>query len=66
MTEPEAAGRRIGDEDAVIDGPAKRLADLVLGPRRDRAKQRVADVAPRRRGQAQEALRRGVEPRHAL
>ena len=66
VTEAEAAGRLLRDEDTVLDGPAQRLAHLVLRLRRYRAEQRVPDASPGGRGHAQEALRRTVEPRHTL
>ena len=66
VAEAEAAGRLLGDEDAVLDRLAQRLAHLALRERRDGAEQRVADVASGGRGQAQQALRRTVEPVDAL
>ena len=50
----------------MLDGPAQRLAHVALGQLRHGAEQRVADVASGGRGQAQQALRRRVEPGHAL
>ncbi len=50
----------------MLDGPAQRLAHVALRERRRSAQQRVADVASGGRGQAQEALRRRVEPVDAL
>ena len=35
VAEAEAAGRLLGDQDAVLDGLAQRLAHLVLWQRRD-------------------------------
>ena len=55
----------IGDEDAVLDGTAQRLAHVVLRQPRRGAQQRVADVAPGRGRQPQHALRPAVEARHA-
>jgi hypothetical protein len=66
VAEAEAAPRLVGDEDAVLDGRAQRLAHVALGQRRRGAQQRVADVAPRGRRQPQHALRRAIEPRHPL
>ena len=66
VAEAEAARRLLGDEDAVVDRPAQRLAHVGLRERRCGAEQRVAHVASGGRGQAQEALRRGVELRDAL
>ena len=66
VAEAEAAGGLVGDEDAVVDGAAQRLAHLGLGQRGSRAQQRVADVAPRSRGEPQQAPRPLVEARHAL
>jgi len=66
VPEAEAAGRLVGDEDTVLDRLAQRLAKIALRHRRQRAQQRVADVAPGGRGQAQQALRRRVEPGDAL
>ncbi len=66
VAEAEAAGCLVGDEDAVLDGLAQRLAHLALGQRRDGAEQRVPDVASGGRGHAQQALRRGVELVDAL
>ena len=66
VAEAEAARRLVGDEDAVLDRPAQRLAHVALREPGRRAQQRVADVAPGRRGQAQQALRRPVEPGDAL
>ena len=50
----------------MLDRLAQRLAHVALRQLRDRAEQRVADVAPGGRGQAQQALRRAVEPGDAL
>ena len=66
VAEAEAARRLLGDEDAVVDRPTQRLAHVGLRERRRRAEQRVAHVASGGRGQAQEALRRGVELRDPL
>ena len=66
VPEAEAPGRRLGDKDFVLDGPAQPRADRGLRERRRVAQQRVADVAPGGRGQAQETLRRRVEARDAL
>ena len=57
VAEAEAAGRLVGDEDAVLDRPAQRLAHVALRQRRRGAEQRVGDVASGGRGQAQQALR---------
>ena len=65
VAEAEAAGRPVGDEDAVFDRAAQRLTQLVLRERRQRAQQRVPDIAPGRRGQTQQGLRPSVEPGHA-
>ena len=62
VAEAEAAGRLVGDEDPVLDRPAQRLAHLALRQPGDRAQQRVGDVTSGRRGEAQQALRRRVEP----
>ena len=45
VAEAEAAGRLVGDEDAVLDCPAQRLAYVTFRERRDRAEQRVRDVS---------------------
>jgi hypothetical protein len=66
VAEPEAAGRLLGDQHAVVDRLAQRLAHLALGEPRDGGEQRVADVASGGRGQAQQAPRPVVEPGHAL
>ena len=66
MAEPEGARGLVGDEDFVLDGLAQRVAHVGFGDRGERAEQRVADVAPGRGGQPQQALGRGVEPGDAL
>ena len=50
----------------MLDGPAQRLAHVALRERRRSTEQRVGHVASGGRGQAQEALRRGVELVDAL
>jgi hypothetical protein len=62
VAEAEAAGRLVGDQDAVLDGLAQRLAHLALRRFRHGVQQRVADVAPGGRGQPQQALGPAVEP----
>jgi hypothetical protein len=66
VAETEAAGRLLGHEHAVLDGLAKRLAQVGFGQPGHGPEQRVADVASGGRGQAQQALRRSVEPGGAL
>jgi hypothetical protein len=66
VPEAEAAGRLHGDQDAVLDRLPQRPAHVTLWQRRRGAEQRVADVTPGGRGQAQQPLRRGVEPRDPL
>jgi len=50
----------------MLDGLAQRPAHIGLGDRGERAEQRVADVAPGRGRQPQQALGRGIEPFHPL
>ena len=50
----------------MLDRFAERVAQVVLGRRGELPQQRVADVASGGRGEAQEALRRRVEPGDAL
>jgi hypothetical protein len=66
VAEPEGARGLVGDQDLVLDGLAQRVAHAGLGDRGERAEQRVADIAPGRGGQAQQALGRGVEPADPL
>ena len=61
VTETEAATRLVGDEDAVVDRLAQRFTHAGLRHSRQGLQQRIADVAPGHRGQAQHALRRLVE-----
>ena len=62
VAEAESAGCLIGAEHTMLDGLAQRLARVTLGQPRDRAKQRVGHVAPRRRRDAQQGLCRTIEP----
>jgi hypothetical protein len=66
VAEAEAAGRLVGDQDAMLDGLAQRPTQVTLWQHRHGAEERVADVAPGGRGQAQQALGRRIEPGHAL
>jgi hypothetical protein len=66
VAEAEAAGRLLGNEDAVLDCPAQRLAHGALRERCQSPKQGVSDVAACGRRQSQQALRRAVEPGYAL
>jgi hypothetical protein len=66
VAEAEAAGRLLGDQDPMLDALAQRLAHVALGQRRHGVQQRVLDVVPGGRGQAQQALRGAIEPGHAL
>jgi hypothetical protein len=50
----------------MLDGLAQRPTQVTLWQHRHGAEQRVADVAPGGRGQAQQALGRRIEPGHAL
>ena len=45
VAETEAVRRLFGDEDAVLDGLPQRFAHFMLSEVRDRAEERVADVA---------------------
>ena len=66
VAEPEGARGLVGHEDLVLDGLAQRLPHVGFGDRGEGAEQRVADVAPGRGRQPQQALGRGVEPFHPL
>jgi hypothetical protein len=66
VAEPEGARGLVGDQDLVLDRLAQRVTHAGLGDRGERAEQWVADVAPGRGGQAQQALGRGVEPADPL
>src|SRR6266545_541739 len=59
VAEAEAAGCLVGDENALLDRLSKRLANVLLRARSERAQQRVAHVTSGGRGQTQEALRLG-------
>ena len=63
VAEAEAARRLVGDEHAVLDRRAQRLAHVALRQRRRGAQQRVGDVAPGCCGQAQQVLRRAGRAR---
>ena len=65
VAEAEAAGRLVGDEDAVLDC-TQRLAYVTFRKRRDRAEQRVRDVSSGGRRCTKKTLRPAVEPDHAL
>jgi hypothetical protein len=62
----ETATRPVGDQDAVLDRAAQRLAHLAFWKRRDCAEQRVRDVASGGRGHPQKGLGPTVESGHAL
>ena len=64
VAETEAACLLLGDEDAVLDGAAQRLAQIALG-QSSRPKQRIPHLAPGGGRDTQQALRRAVEPRDA-
>ena len=60
VTEAEAARLLHRDQDAVLDGPAQRLAQVTLRQLGCGTEQRVPDVSPGGRGQAQHALGRTI------
>ena len=66
VAEAEAAGRLVGDEDAVLDRLAQRLAYVTFRKRRDCAEQRVRDVSSGGRRGTEKTLRPAVESGHAL
>ena len=66
VAESEAVRRLLGDEDAVLDCLAQRLAHVGSGSAATAARSRVPDVASDGRRHVQQALRASVEPGHAL
>ena len=66
VAEAEAAACLVGDENAVLDRLPERVLQVVLGAGGELPEQRIADVASGGRSEAQEALRRRVEPGDAL
>ena len=66
VAEAEGARRRLGHQDAVLHRQAERVAQVVLRKPRCCAEQRISDLTPGGRRQAQQAERRSIEPDHAL